>query len=185
MKTSDLSKKLVSTLLALVLLSQSGCVTRNLWEDAYFVPARPADLRLYTSTQPGGIVVEYNERVAGGKMTGRRSYSIQENAGLKTGTPPIFIRHPEVAGLEPLRTVNSHEAKTSWPAAGCFAVVRVEENEFDLYVDGDRQGTWKLPCYWKRTKPLGRALLTPAAILTDTAIVVGVFTGITLASMGR
>jgi len=184
-KTSFLSLRAVPFLIALNLLVQSGCVTRNLWEETYFVPANPANLRLYESAQAGGVVVEYSERVAGGKATGRRSYSLQANAGLKGSAPPIFIKITEAAGLKPLLTLSSHDAKSSWPASGQFAVVRTEENEFDLYLDGNRQGTWKLPCYWKRTQTLARVLLTPAAVLTDTAFVVGVYTGLALASMGH
>ena len=92
---------LATPILTVCLLAQAGCMTRNLWDQTYFVPARPADIRLYESQEPPGVLVEYNERIGGGRPTGRRAYLLQTSVGLPSGSPPPFLQPSgQAAGLK-------------------------------------------------------------------------------------
>lgn len=73
------------------LLLQTGCVTRNLWKETYFAPAVPADIRLYESVSPPGVIVEYNERIAGGRSTGRQAYLLTVDGRQPTNGVPTFL----------------------------------------------------------------------------------------------
>lgn len=170
--------------LTLCLLMQTGCVTRNLWEQSYFVPARPAHVRLYESMSPPGVIVEYDERIAGGGKTGRRAYLLQAAMGRQPNTPPSFVRPTsEVDGLRPVPLLYPHADEELPPAAGYYAKGWEEENEFNLYRDGQSQGTFRLPYYWKRTHSVGRTLLTPVAVAVDTTFSVGTWTALAAGSV--
>ena len=151
-----------------VLVSQAGCVTRNLWEETYFAPVIPAGIRLYESVSPPGVIVEYDERIAGGRRTGRRAYFLSTDASPDANRAPVFVTPPGgIQGLRSISIVDVHEQEFVASATGYSATTFLNANQFVLYREGECLGTFEPPSYWKRKGTVGRAVLLPFAVAAD------------------
>jgi len=153
------------------LLFQTGCVTRNLWEDAYFAPAVPADIRLYKSVSPPGVIVEYNERIAGGRSTGRQAYLLTVDGWRSTNGVPIFLPPGTgAANSQPIPMLQVRSPAVGPLEGGYWGMESLNPHQFDLYRDGQSLGTFELPFYSKRNRTVGRVMLTPLAVVADATV---------------
>lgn len=185
MRASPLPRTFALSGLALFLLFQTGCITRNLWDKTCFTPATPPNISLYESVSPPGVIVEYNERVGGGRPTGRRAYILPTDDIQPTnGTPTFIPRDSEAAGLKPIPILKVGSRDLVSLKSGYFATVCFDANQFVLYRDGQSLGTIELPFYWKRPKSVSRAALTPLAVVADTAVSVGISAFVFAGSVG-
>jgi hypothetical protein len=159
------------------LVLQTGCVTRNLWEETYFAPAIPADIRLYESASPPGVIVEYNERIAGGRSTGRQAFLLTVDDRQSTNGVPVFLPSGAVAASsQPIPILPVRSPAVGQLEEGYWAIASPNPHQFHLYRDGRSLGTFELPFYSKRNRTVGRVMLTPVAVVADAAVSVFVFT---------
>jgi hypothetical protein len=185
-RASGAKKQLAISLLNLGLLLPTGCVTRSLWEPTDFVPAKVPNICLYESEQPPDILVEFDERIAGGRPTARRAYFLHANADLALLQAPQFVEPAQATvNLKPVPFFKRGVSEEAWPTRGYFAVECYYRDGFLLYHDGRPEGAYKLPFYRKTTKSLGRAILTPGAVAVDAAFTAGAWAVIVGSQMGH
>lgn len=129
--------------LALVLLAtQTGCATSELWSKNKFYPATPAQLNLFESKQPADILIQYQEQHAGKDDSRSRAYFLFANAtNLAAGRRPNFVGVSLGNELKPIPILNLAFASTNQlPTTGYFAMTTTNQEAFELYRDGASGG---------------------------------------------
>ena len=144
-------------LLLVLCAGLSGCVTATLWETKAFdglnQPARPPNLQVYKT--PNDWLIEYDEANDQNERIRRRAYYLKENQrAIDAHKPPRFVYTPETGSF----------------AVG-QALISTNGQQFTLYDGGADIGTYEFPVYPAPSGRVKQVLLTPGAVVADTAIV--------------
>ncbi len=158
----------------------SGCTTGALWEEGTFAryhePTEPPEMRLYFSPQRKDVLVEYLDEREDEKSTQWRAFWLYHNVErVRARSRPHF--EPLATGKD-LRVIPVYATpEAAAPARerpGMYAVLTGNKHEFIL-LSGDRElGTFELPVYRDASGRVKQVLLTPPALVADTAIIAGV-----------
>jgi hypothetical protein len=135
----------------------SGCVTATLWEDQAFDglkrPASPPNLQVYKTHNDW--LIEYDEGNEKNACIRRRAYYLNENqTAITAHKPPRFVREPKTASFV---VVN--------------ALISTNCQQFTVYDGAVDIGTYEFPVYPAPSGRVKQVLLTPGALVADTAII--------------
>ena len=155
-------------------------LTRKLWSpDADFEgrvhhPASDAEVKIFESTNPPDLLIQYNETKDNWKTTQRRAFFLLENQN-RTGAnrKPRFVSPDTAAKLSPipLRTAAESPASPSEPVP-LYAVLNATQNQLTLHGEHWDRGPYSLPQYsTSYGTTTTRVALTPLAVTGDVVMV--------------
>ena len=163
--------------LPLLLLAESGCVTKLLWQndafEAYNEPAAQANLRLYVGASlTTNLLVVYTEASERRGKFRTRAYWLDDNvARVMKHQRPHFARLNAGHGLEAVPVFQeAPPAGASFPH-GLSAVMVSNQPSFTLYWSNRAIGTFELPSYSDGKGMIEKIALTPLAVAADSTIV--------------
>jgi len=148
-----------------------GCATPALWGIKQRSPAPQPRLVIQFSPEKYDFLVTYAEQEGlSHKSAGTNSYWLFAYTDNRPKNhQPSFIQDTNRAGLLPVPVI---EPMDSAPTNG-YSVVSYSNQTFDLYHEGVDIGRFDLPTYSTDRKPANftRVVLTPPAVIADTAII--------------
>ncbi len=156
--------------LAVGLLTLTGCATPALWSKKYYHPADNVNLALALGQDGKDILVSYDESCGKSQNIRRRSYWLFASTTNADGRT-IVAKSAVSTKLSPIPVIDI--AKTnSAPARGYCAFTEINSNGFRLCRDGQTVGNYGLPLY-DGAPPVTwwRVVLTPVAAAADAGIV--------------
>jgi hypothetical protein len=166
----------------LLVLLVAGCetardcsLTYKLWDKGSRPSCRPSmepNLAVFTSTAQPDVLVAYNALDTRAGRILRRAYFLHTNeARIAMRQKPLYVE-PSIAtnmiSASVIATTNNV------PQTGVFVRYPISTNSgssFELYRNGQSEGTHDLPIYNEERHPAARVALTPVAILGDTLMV--------------
>jgi hypothetical protein len=168
---------MVAALLAGMILLNCGCrsglTTSLVWRIDSYHPAPDPHLTLSYSAPQRDVLVQYEECFAKSSQARARAYWLLAYAAqtnqLAEPPKPRFVAPAEIRGLVAVPKVTT--AGQVGSNGYCF-LPQTNPCSFVLWHDGARLGTYSLPVY-SNAPPVtvGRVVLTPVTVTTDTAIV--------------
>ena len=153
----------------------SGC-TSVLWDEKTFAhsyePARPANVRLFYSSQAREVLVQYDEARDGDAPVRHRAYYADRNAErVNNHRKPSFISAPDRQNLHPIPISNNVTTLVPESFQGLCAASPSEGDSFTLYSTGEKLESYNLPRYVGKSRRIKQVLLTPFAVVIDCTIV--------------
>jgi hypothetical protein len=172
------TRKTIATQVLLVLpavvLLNTGCLTRSLWQAETVRPAHNPNLALAVAPDSADVLVQYNEKQP--DKVRRRSYWLFDYVSDTGGAgKPKFVRPKAYSDLDlaPIPLSVQNPPDDSMSVAGFVAVPSKGARGFELRRYGVPLGHFELPIYQVDAKPtFGRVALTPLAAVADGVITV-------------
>jgi hypothetical protein len=149
-----------------------GCATPAVWEVKTCHPANNPNLSLALDPKSNDVLVRYDEQRASSKSVQTRFYWLLANANNPPkNQPPHFVSEvnsPDLISVPVIEWVVTN----SVPETGYCAKMLMDQRSFSLYHNGVGQGVFFLPNYPSpvQMKTVSRIMLTPPAVIADTAI---------------
>jgi hypothetical protein len=177
MKLTQLSWLLLFAAQAMLL---SGCATSAVWRAGQFArycePAAPPGLALFHSSQRDDVLVEYSEgREGDNPSIHPRAYWLHENAKqIMERRQPKFVSPGQDQGLVAIPVLQASEIPDPTVVSGRYALLSTNSYAFTLYTDGKEEGSYELPVHPDTSGRTKQILLTPPAVIADTAMLAGV-----------
>jgi hypothetical protein len=170
-------------LTVLVCLTQTGCLTKRLWENeglrSFYEPATDAHLALFVAMDGRDVLVRYDEQRESDDAVRQRAFFLQPNLKrLEARLKPRFIDPAVALKLERVPTVEA--AATNAVASRAQVRLRDQGDRFILLQSGEELGPYTLPTYPDSQSTVARVLLTPLAVTGD-LVIVGSVVGIWVA----
>jgi hypothetical protein len=164
-------------LLLLAVAAVPGCATHALWAEAnlgtWHQPSSDSTLRLFSSGQPGELLVLYQESCEPHDARRTRAYWLYSNASrIERQKQPKFVKIDSARGLEPV-PVFSATKPSPLPAPAIYAILSTNKLWFTLYSSDTFVGSFALPVYRDGMGKMERIALTPLAVTADVTMVGG------------
>lgn len=180
-----ISRQLSRAILCLALaLLAGGCTTATsaLWDRQKDSPADKPLIRLSFDPQRKDILVSYNGHINNDSGSVERDYWLfaSTDSSIAHGAP-VFDDNPDFNHLVGLPVFQFKKELKDAPPTGYFAFAGLSSRRFELWGDGRKIGTYKLPEHseWGRVTPW-RVALTPLAVTGDAALTVGAAAGVSI-----
>ena len=146
------------------------------------VVADPHRLQLSQSERTQDVLVQYDEGWEANDRIWRRAYWLGQNAHrIANGRRPLFVSTAPAKGLVAI-PVFCRTNLPADPAAGLYALVSTNGQEFRLCLPGKEPTEHALPVYTDASGRVKQVLLTPLTVIADATIVGGVIAYLALAS---
>ena len=170
----------------LLLLLLTGCetahqysLTYKLWDKGARPVNRPAAeprLEMFTSDAPRDVLVAYDALSERKDRIERQAYFVFTNATrLTAGQPPCLVDPSLTTNLAVVPLVAETNQVTNHVIAAHYPVKTDNGPGFELYREGQSEGTYALPVYREDgAGPVTQVALTPLAVIGDTLMVAGV-----------
>ena len=148
-----------------------GCATPAVWEVKTCHPANNPNLSLAFDPKSNDLLVKYDEQRASSKSVQTRFYWLLANNNQPKNQPPHFIDEVNLPDLISVPVIE-WVVTNSVPETGYSAKMLLDQRSFCLYRDGVIQDRFFLPNYPSpiQMKTVSRVMLTPPAVIADTAI---------------
>ena len=163
------------TLLLLLPLLASGCMTHKLWtESALDEWNRPADnpgLRLFRDEGRDDLLVMYDEFSERHEATQTRAFFLNQNKKLLAQQAlPHFVNVNSFCNLTPVPMFSLAPTNSTEPF---YAITATNGARFDIFSGGRASSSNVLPTYNDGSGQWKRIALTPVAVVADLTIIGG------------
>lgn len=164
----------------LVAILSSGCtVTRSVWKERLYHPHPETHLQLAASPERPLILIGYREQFEKSRHIRWRAFWLDLEDKYNPYSIPNFVDPANYPGLIPIPLLAPAQGTNAIPAQGYAALETFNRPGFELWKDGQPLGRFELPQY-ESDAPITVETVakTPATVVADTMIVVGVVAGV-------
>jgi hypothetical protein len=159
-------------------------LTYRLWDNSdlrkFSEPAPDPNLALFDATNRADVLVQYDALSEKRSTVKRRAYYLQSNQSrIAEGKKPKFVKPALADGMRSIPVLTPPSATNPPPQLTAYAVSGKEGRAFTLHRQTGSPARFELPVYCENSGTVAQVVLTPFALVGDTAMV-----GVALAFVG-
>jgi hypothetical protein len=159
--------------LLVVVLSTTGCMTRELWTERLYHPHTQPQVQLAASPERPLILVSYREQFEKTRHIRRRTFWLDLEDRYDAFSRPNFVDPAKYPGLIEIPLLDATQGTNFVPSLGYAAMETYSKPGFELWRDGQSLGRFALPIYEADAPVTAETVAkTPVVLLVDGGIIV-------------